>query len=82
MRRRVAVLAAVFVILTGFGAVHLPSGTAASHSAAKTCSTSYVLAHLSWRDKCLRAGEFCKIGNRVYLRYGFYCPSTGHLRRR
>jgi hypothetical protein len=55
----------------------------ASHAvASKTCSASYVLAHLSWGDKCLRAGEFCKVGNREYLRYGFYCPPTGHLRRR
>jgi hypothetical protein len=41
-----------------------------------------VLAHLSWGVKCLRAGEFCKVGNKEYLRYGFYCPATRHLRRR
>ena len=23
-----------------------------------------------------------KVGNREYLKYGFVCPSTGHLRRR
>ena len=48
----------------------------------KTCSASYVHAYLPWGQKCLRAGEFCKIGNSAYLRYGFYCPATGHLRRR
>jgi hypothetical protein len=57
--------------------------TATSTStASKTCSAGYVLAHLSWGDKCLRAGEFCKVGNVEYLKYGFSCPSTGHLRRR
>jgi hypothetical protein len=30
----------------------------------------------------LRAGEFCKVGNRAYRKYGFYCPRSGHLRRR
>jgi hypothetical protein len=48
----------------------------------KRCSSSYVPAHLSWGDKCLRAGEFCKVRNREYLSYGFVCPSSGHLRRR
>ena len=27
------------------------------------------------------AGQFCKVGNRKYVRYGFYCPRNGHLRR-
>jgi hypothetical protein len=48
----------------------------------KTCRAGYVLAHLSWGDTCLRAGEFCKIGNAEYLRYGFTCPPNGHLKRR
>ncbi len=82
MRRRVAVFAAALAVITGIGGVHVGSGTAASHGAVKTCGTGYVRAHLSWGVKCLRAGEFCKIGNREYLRYGFYCPATGHLRRR
>jgi hypothetical protein len=48
----------------------------------KQCSSRYVHASLSWGHKCLAAGQFCKVGNREYLRYGFYCPSSGHLRRR
>jgi hypothetical protein len=48
----------------------------------KTCGAGYVLAHLSWGDKCLRAGEFCKVGNAEYPKYGFACPPNGHLRRR
>jgi hypothetical protein len=55
-------------------------GSAASASA-KTCSSSYVHAYLSWGEKCLRAGESCKVGNRQYRPYGFSCPPNGHLRR-
>ena len=36
-------------------------------------------AHLSWGDKCLRVGEFCKIGNVEYHAYGFACPRSGLL---
>jgi hypothetical protein len=43
------------------------------------CSSSYVAASLSWGNKCLRAGEFCKIGNSEYHRYGFDCPASGQL---
>ena len=49
---------------------------------ARTCSAGYVHANLSWGEKCLRTGQYCKVGNREYLRYGFRCPSTGHLVRR
>jgi hypothetical protein len=71
-------------------ALSVPAATAlaatdhlvAPAAAAKTCRAGYTLAHLSWGDKCLHAGEFCKRGNREYLRYGFSCPATGHLRRR
>jgi len=60
---------------------------AASHPAtpvaiAKTCGRGYVHARLSWGEKCLRAGEFCKVGNREYWKYGFTCPASGHLVRR
>jgi hypothetical protein len=54
----------------------------ATTTQSKTCGAGYVPAHLSWGDKCLRAGEFCKVGNAEYLRYGFTCPPNGHLRRR
>ena len=47
--------------------------------ATAACSSGYVEAHLSWGDKCLRAGEFCKVGNPEYHAYGFDCPTSGHL---
>jgi hypothetical protein len=80
VRRRLALLLAVLAAALGAGSVH--AAPAAPVAITKTCSAGYVLAHLSWGDKCLRAGEFCKVGNREYLRYGFYCPATRHLRRR
>jgi hypothetical protein len=64
------------------GAAHATPAPAAPIHALKPCSAGYVHAVLSWGHKCLRAGEFCKVGNREYLRYGFYCPPSGHLRRR
>jgi hypothetical protein len=78
VKRRVA----LFVMLASLGGL---SATAAPVGAAPvqiSCNSSYVSANLPWGHKCLRAGEFCKIGNRAYLKYGFVCPSTGHLRRR
>jgi hypothetical protein len=36
-------------------------------------------ANLSWGEKCLHAGEFCKVGNPEYHAYGFDCPADGHL---
>ena len=81
MKRKLAVLAAV---VAGIAAptVAAPVASASPSILAKSCSAGYVHAHLPWGEKCLRRGEFCKVGNRAYLRYGFYCPSTGHLRRR
>lgn len=86
-RRQLAVkLAIVGAILgiAGGGAALAPSAAASSapSSAAKSCRSGYVHAALSWGHKCLRAGQFCKVGNREYLRYRFYCPPSGHLRRR
>ena len=78
MRRRLALLA---VVAAGIAPpVAAPAG---AHLAAptKSCSAGYVHASLSWGEKCLRAGEFCKVGNGEYRRYGFVCPATGHLRR-
>jgi hypothetical protein len=63
-------------------ALAAPEASATPAVVLKTCSASYVHAYLPWGEKCLRAGEYCKVGNRAYLRYGFVCPSTGHLRRR
>jgi hypothetical protein len=80
----------VVVCVAAVAAIAVPSaaaGTAARHAIplalpATTCGAGYVHARLSWGDKCLHVGEFCKVGNREYLRYGFYCPPTRHLRRR
>jgi hypothetical protein len=58
------------------------SSTSGSPTRVKTCSVGYVSANLPWGHKCLHAGEFCKIGNAAYRRYGFTCPASGHLRRR
>jgi hypothetical protein len=81
MRQRLALLCALVATVAGAGWLTSPS-SGSPVSVTKTCSASYVLAHLSWGDKCLRAGQFCKVGNNEYLRYGFSCPATGHLRRR
>ncbi len=45
-----------------------------------TCSASYVHANLSWGEKCLRVGQFCKVANKEYRRYGFACPSGPLIR--
>jgi hypothetical protein len=79
--KRLFVAALAAAALAAGGATAQPAVASPAH-VAKTCSRGYVHARLSWGEKCLRAGEFCKVGNREYLKYGFYCPATGHLRRR
>jgi hypothetical protein len=79
MRLRFASLLAVAAL--GFGAAGSAQARPASPVEA-ACSAGYVSANLPWGHKCLRAGEFCKIGNKAYLKYGFVCPKSGHLRRR
>ena len=83
IRRTTAVAAAAVAIAFG-GAAATPgtAGAAAPVTIAKPCSAGYVHAALSWGHKCLRVGQFCKVGNREYRRYGFSCPSSGRLRRR
>ena len=81
MRIRLAI-AAVAVGTALSGGYLAPSASSPPVSIAKICSAGYVHANLSWGQKCLRAGEFCKVGNSEYKRYGFVCPSTGHLKRR
>jgi hypothetical protein len=77
MRMRMASLVAVAAIGFGIGAAGSAQAQPTTH-----CSAGYVSANLPWGHKCLRAGEFCKVGNKAYRRYGFVCPPTGHLRRR
>jgi hypothetical protein len=74
-----AVAAAVVVLASTTVATAAATSPAAVRSA--LCGSGYVSASLPWGHKCLRAGEFCKIGNRAYIRFGFICPATGHLRR-
>jgi hypothetical protein len=81
MRRKLAVLAIIVAGVVASVAAS-PSATASPAQLVKICGAGYVHALLPWGEKCLRAGEFCKVRNAGYLRYGFVCPSTGHLRRR
>ncbi len=81
MKKLLAVGFATASITLGGAFAATPTASSAPLTVTKTCSAGYVHAYLSWGQKCLRAGEFCKVGNREYRRYGFYCPSTGHLRR-
>jgi len=56
-------------------------GSPAAAGSAKTCSAGYVHANLSWGQKCLKVGQYCKIkGDREYHRYHFHCH-TGRLSR-
>ena len=80
MRKRLALLG----VVAGLAApvAWVPVAAANPVAAIKTCRAGYVHAYLSWGQKCLRAGEFCKVGNREYRRFAFVSLSTGHLRRR
>ena len=79
MRMRfVAATAAFAVALVGSSA----APAARSLDLRASCGAGYVPATLPWGHKCLRTGEFCKVGNPAYRQYGYVCPSTGHLRRR
>lgn len=73
----------MLAVATFCATVGAVGGTAAADAptAARTCSPGYVSAHLSWGNKCLKAGEYCKIkGDREYHRYRFHCH-TGRLSR-
>jgi hypothetical protein len=78
--RAALVLAALIAFAAG--AAQASAHVAQPSTVAKTCGAGYVHARLSWGEKCLHSGQFCKVGNREYLRYGFTCPASGHLRRR
>jgi hypothetical protein len=82
VKKRVALLALAAVGLAAPAAATSSVSAASAAPAYAFCGSGYVSASLPWGHKCLRAGEFCKVGNRAYLRYGFYCPASGHLRRR
>jgi len=78
LRKKLALFAVLVVAVAA--PVAVPAASAAP--VASACSSSYVAASLPWGHKCLRAGEFCKVGNAAYRRYGFVCPASGHLVRR
>jgi len=80
MRHRLALATIAVAGALGFG--HISAAPAAPTAAAQSCRSGSVSAHLSWGDRCLQAGQFCKVGNREYLKYGFVCSSSRHLRRR
>lgn len=85
MRKKLGLVAIMVASAFAIGGTAASAAVEAPVAVAKVCSTSYggyVTAQLQWGVKCLHAGEFCKIGNPAYLRYGFVCPATGHLRRR
>jgi hypothetical protein len=70
-----------FLLVAGALVLAISWGGSASAKPAKTCSAGYVHANLSWGEKCLRAGEYCRIkGDREYHRYHFHCHS-GRLNR-
>ena len=78
--RKVILNGVVVLALT----VAAAGGAVSTHSSARgltavACSSGYVTANLSWGTKCLRVGEYCKVGNPEYQRYGFNCPASGSL---
>jgi hypothetical protein len=71
----------MFAALVAALAVAVGDARTATAAPVKTCSAGYVHARLSWGEKCLKAGQFCKInGDREYHRYRFHCH-TGRLSR-
>ena len=85
LRTRAAGLLAVLALIAAVPAGSVdaaPEGSAFHAVAAKSCSAGFVHARLSWGEKCLRAGQYCKRGasaNREYHRYGFHCKRSGRL---
>jgi hypothetical protein len=76
LKRRLVVLLLAAVAAFGAGATAPVTDSLAPlpSAYAHTCSRGYVHAHLPWGQKCLRAGQFCKLdGDRHYHRYGFHC---------
>jgi hypothetical protein len=89
MKRRLAVLFVAASVAGAAPAVAPQLGgplLSAPAASAKTCSSGYTHAVMpDGAHKCLRAGQFCSrrsAWQRTYKRKGFYCPPSGHLRRR
>ena len=64
------------------GTASAASASAAIQSAsAKTCYSGYVTAKFSWGQRCVRAGQYCKLKrNPEYRKYKFECK-RGTLRK-
>jgi len=81
--RNIAVVAGTAALIAGVepggSAGAGTRGVAATNPAG--CPPGYVSALVNWRNRCLHAGQSCRIGNPAYRRYGFVCPPSGHLRR-
>ena len=78
LRRRLSLLLVVGALAAGGAGA---SAAPASPAPLSHCKAGWVDAHLSWGHKCLKAGQFCKRGNREYARFGFACPSGRLVRR-
>jgi hypothetical protein len=76
-----ACLAAALAAGSADGSAQAEARPAGRAAAAKTCPAGFVRAKLSWGEKCLKVGRYCKIkGDREYHRYRFHCH-TGRLSR-
>lgn len=77
MKRRLATLAvavSAFAAAPAVAPVSDGSPVAPWAAVAKTCSSGFKHASLSWGHKCLRRGQYCKrSGDREYHRYGYHC---------
>jgi hypothetical protein len=73
----------LLVALVAAASIAIAGGAGAAPAAqAKTCSAGYVHANLSWGEKCLRVGQYCKrSGDREYHRYRFHCHGPRLTRR-
>jgi hypothetical protein len=82
MKTRVRLIALLAAVAIAAGLAGSAGGAPLNRSlASKTCFGGYVLANLSWGQKCLGVGEYCKVGNVEYHAYGFDCPASGYLAR-
>ena len=85
LKTRIAGVLAALALVAAVPTVSVdaePVGSSFHAVAAKSCSAGFTHARLSWGEKCLRAGQYCKRGasaNREYHRYGFHCKRNGRL---
>ena len=76
MRRRLALVLAIAATAFAGGSLAPAThhGALAPPAYAKSCSSGWTHAVLSWGHKCLRAGQFCKrSADREYHRYRYHC---------